>query len=993
MVCCLCAEPCTARVAVHFQYIVEKFTPHDTIFSFVAFSELKDSKLSSACSLHTASASIKSSSDSLRPPALSEIAEDAHESPASTVGDHDTKRPRSRSTGSERVRSRTASFREATDRHQSSKAQSMKETPSPPRSTRTIRNTNKALPLTPPELNHVRKRSNSNYDENSYELRQSFDAHSSFQSGRPPTGDLPGPYDYKPKIKLGPRPSIDSPGRMLNSDSPRPISTLPASVRVPTRKTIPVRPKSQHSQKSRNDMSSPKTILSPPLPILPIDLPYLPTDPKMNVMGSPARVTQPKSPAITPEKRRLMKALQLRQKQMAAMSSKKEAALESSTQPVSQEEEPVSKATVHGSNTDDETHRIVKTNTHDDRDSEQASHEDANQNHPTNIESSPISIPDASECSSTQASSVTEEEDSRLLEKIIARSNSVLSFTESQNALKNDPSHDSSMDNILPEKDGEVASESPFNIVNIDLRKSAPLTSQRSMPNLAVIDEKPTLPQEVPLPPVDDDEESDLNDGGSNSVESKRRTRRSTEFRRSLDSDITDRPQGHTEDSSMSRPSTSDTFGDPAVDKVSRRHGLALSIRASSPENSDDHFLSDDSFMEELGSATVQEAKPVSVSVSKSPITPVFPRFPGENKSAEAQVYRTVSYPLDEGTKDDLLNIPPNVRPYLSTRSYSASHSANTQSQQASAMMLKKVGVSSGISQRIKALEKLSSRPTSPSSQGGSNSSSAVTSPTFVTLRKASLKTPPAPSELTSSAFGRSRQKLSSLSPSPNSDADSIGHKDRFINVKMESNSKKSRPESISVTATIIRDSGNKMPKVPVNPSEPRVLDLHQSPLMVEHQSTGMAPPSSPRKQSKSRLNSTHSLSSSSIERKSEPSQASRRDSFASRRSFTSGRGSEVDLPRSISDTSINGFHGNDGIREEKKESRKSRLFKRMSGISSASRRSIVHVLNPTVKEEPIVEHHETVYEPPSSIADFGDVNIQFPDTLVGPPLSVAGKC
>lgn len=981
-----------ARVAVHFQYIVEKLSPHDTIFSFTTFSELKDTRLSPACSLHTASASIKSSSDSLRPPALSEIAEDAHENQSSTVGDYDTNRARGRSAGSEQARPRTASLRETIDRRDSSKARSTTRTLSPSHSTRTIRNTNKALPPTPPEPSQERKKSIENDDENRQEVRSSVDTRPSFQSSRPSTRDRFDPYEYKPKIKLGPRPSIDLAGRAVNSDSPRPISTLPASVRMPTRKALPVRPKSQQSQRPRHET---KPAFSPPLPIVPISIPNMSSEAKMSATINSGRIAPPKSPAITPEKRRLMKALQLRQKQMAAMNPTNGLKIEASKESVHEKDESITGKVADLSHTDDEIPYLARKSTDEDREFEQSSLEGSNQNHPANTESSPISMLDPSDGPSTQASSITEEEDLGVWEMINTKPKTEYTYTDSQSSLQeNDPSLDYSIDNAMPKKNHEMLSESPLTIVNIDLNTSAPSTSRPPTPNPVSFDEKPTSPHEVPLPPVDNEEEYNLScHSRSAGVESELKSMQTAEVRQSLDSNLTDRPQGNEGEYNVTRPSTSDTFGDLSIDKVPRKNGLALSIRASSPENSDDHFLSDDSFMEELRSATVQEAKPVSVSISKSPITPVFPRFPNENRTSEIQISRSVSNPLDEGTKDDHVYISPKAAPFLSTRSYSASHPSNTPSQQASAIVLKKVGVSSGISQRIKALEKLSSRPTSPSSQGGSNSSTTVTSPTFLTLRKASLKTPPTPSDSSPHAITKSRQKMSSFSPSPSPETEKIRHKDRSVNTKVDGKSKKSRPESISVTATIIRDSGNKIPRVPANLSEPGVLDLHQSPLMVEHQSMEMGPPSSPRRPPKSRFNSTRSLSSSSIDRKSEPSQASRRDSFASRRSMTSGRGSEVDLPRSISDTSINGVNGNDVTKDEKKESRKSRLFKRMSGISSASRRSIVHALNSTVKEEPIVEHHETIYEPLPPIADFGDVNIQFPDTLVSLCIADGEKC
>src|SRR5438045_1806535 len=68
-----------ARVFVHFNSFSEKFTPHDTIFPIVSAKDLKDSTLSAACSLHTASGSTSSSTSSLRKRRLMEIAEDENE--------------------------------------------------------------------------------------------------------------------------------------------------------------------------------------------------------------------------------------------------------------------------------------------------------------------------------------------------------------------------------------------------------------------------------------------------------------------------------------------------------------------------------------------------------------------------------------------------------------------------------------------------------------------------------------------------------------------------------------------------------------------------------------------------------------------------------------------------------------------------------------------------------------------------------------------------
>lgn len=943
-----------ARVTVHFQSIVENFTPHDTIFSFINYTELRDSRLSSACSLHTASASVKSSTDSLRPPALSEIAEDVQESQPECPDDLE-KRDRELPLAGEAHRARAA-VSKYSDSQDFTPATSPRRTLSPAPSTRTIRNTDKALPPTPPELEYNKVYSRSTYEGGEQlENRPSLDARFSFQSTRPATRDYQSSYEYKPKIKLGPRPSTESATRSHTLDSPRPVSTLPSSLRVSTRKAAPSRPKSHHRQKSSNDTASSKVALSPPLPIMPIQT----LDANSNGPLTPTRSTQPKSPAITPEKRRLMKALQLRQKQLAAQALKSKFSIEPS--PVESEpgkRDTIVKTTVDTVETSNEFRKSVTTTSESWGESEivQVFIDDSTKSNFNNNESSPISILEPSDGHSTQASSITDEEISKAESKTLAwmpenRANEVDEIC----------SHS-------PVADDDVELDHPSILASISL--ATPTAAFTELVDAGAI----------PLPPADENETQDLS--------SQRNSLREEFEPESLMQSIPENqpPEKNAEvsysgvegDSHATRPSTSDTSHRGGPGEVLVGHEKTMSLkRASTPENSEDHFLSDDSFMEELRSATVQEAKPISVSLSKSPIAPVFPRRPSDHRLNEGEKNtRSVSNPVGDLKKEYQLGSSPPAPPYLSSRSFSASHhSKNVQPQQASAMMLKKVGVSSGISQRIKALEQLSSRPTSPSSQGQSSINPAGPAPAFVSFRKVTLKSPQEKADSSESMSSKIRQRISPPSITSPFGAAYHNQKDKSRNTPIESKSKKSQSDSISVTATIIRDPDS------------NVTELCRSPLVVEHQPGRKSPtPPSPLKPPRSRFASPRSVSSSSsTERRSETPQATRRDSLASKRSVTSGRGgSEVDLPRSTSDTSINGVNGNDGSKEEKKESRKNRLFKRMSGISSASRRSIVQALNPSMKEGPIVEHHETVYEGPKVTAAFGDVNIQFPDTLVG---------
>lgn len=478
------------------------------------------------------------------------------------------------------------------------------------------------------------------------------------------------------------------------------------------------------------------------------------------------------------------------------------------------------------------------------------------------------------------------------------------------------------------------------------------------------------IPQEVPLPPTGEDEEMSLDPQRTSSQAQT----------------VSHQPAAELERQSMillaqvnnveaTRPFISEVVSGQQADRQLRRRGvLNPQKRVSSPEHSDEHFLSDDSFMEELKSATVQEAKPISV--SRSPIKPAFSRSESEQRLVDTiQPFRSISSPLNLPSKDEEVSSLTRVPNSSSSRSVSASQSLRPENQQLPPIP-KKIGVSSGISQRIKALEQLSSRPTSPQSGAPSNTSQSIT------LRKISVRTPPGASDPNSNLNSRSRPATGYPSPSPSPEA--VVKSSSFISM---TKANCSRPESVSVTATIVRDARNTPPEVPVNMSEPRAMELHQSPLVVEHQKMA-PPPLSPLKPPRPRYarhSSGRSGSTSSTEQKLDAPQAARRDSFASMRSKSS-RASEVEMPaRSLSDSSLmNGLSSLDEIKEEKKDSKRNRLMKRMSSISTMSRRSIAHALSPSPKEAPIMERQEPMPEAPPTAVDVGDVNVQFPDTLVG---------
>ena len=430
----------------------------------------------------------------------------------------------------------------------------------------------------------------------------------------------------------------------------------------------------------------------------------------------------------------------------------------------------------------------------------------------------------------------------------------------------------------------------------------------------------------------------------------------------------------------MARPSTAETVTEPIKPdsigdtrkELTKGSGVVSHLRrTSSPEQSDEQFLSDDSFMEELKTVSVQEAKPVSV--SKSPIRPVFSRNSSEPKLLEKpKAMRSVSSSLGDRPKAEDAFSPATLSSPSPIRSFSGSHAPYLTSQSNFIPAPKKIGVSSSISKRIKALEQSSSQPTSPTLQ-------ATPHATFISLRerKSSLKSRPATPDANGFPASLGRSSMAHFPPSTPSDP---------LKLDPGIRPSRSRPESVSVTATIIRGVDDKSVRKLPDPFESSKVKLHPSPLLVEHQTTSppFLPPLEPPRPRFARHASARSGSSSSSELKKDMSpKTSRRESFASWRSGSSRNGSDLDLPRSHSDRSMNGGSSLDGFKEEKKDSKRSRLLKRMSNISSVSRRSIASALSPGPKEPSIIEHQEPITQPRSSAIDIGDVNIQFPDTLL----------
>ena len=474
-----------------------------------------------------------------------------------------------------------------------------------------------------------------------------------------------------------------------------------------------------------------------------------------------------------------------------------------------------------------------------------------------------------------------------------------------------------------------------------------------------------------------------------------------------------------------SRPTSEEAIGlKRSGSQLRERRGNLEPMQVDlSPTSSEADSFSDDSLMEELQSAKVQEAKPISV--SKSPINPFFPRRPSAT-SVQSAGKRSASATETNGRhKNPTSNSPASNTVGNGVRSFSASPKVKHEQ----TAVPKKVNVSSGISQRIKALTQLSGRSSPPPpvpsisrspkaesslvsqrmSSFRSNSSKPIvatpnTEPTPKAVKRSSKisftsrpssppNTAPASTPAKRSLFSRDMNASKLFSREVNSskifsrEADSSKIFSREANSSKISLSNlsigKNKSESLSVTARIVRDSrpsnrGMQPPPLPTRLNSSH-LELHKSQLTIEHQSD------------ENRAVTVPAIPTIPIEASSPTKASSRPRSFqgavprssseSSWRQFRRRQSDAKATPPPSSSKSISNSSFDDEERvEEKRASRTSRLFKRMSSTISGTSRKGMTVLSPVVREE---EQEALESTARASHALLGDLNVQFPDTLV----------
>ncbi|TPX09469.1 uncharacterized protein E0L32_009357 [Thyridium curvatum] len=896
-----CSRLVQARMTVHFNAVCERFSPYDTTFDIQTAKELKDTKLSAACSLHAASGSASSSSSSLRRRRLMEIAEEEEE---------EQRAVKRQSTVNEEDRPATSDDKSASPQSPAS--------PDPPvtldsKLADSPDGTKFAVSSEPPSFVGVDRPPSpaKSFDAAHYSHRPDLYSYSSY------------PYN-KPKVKLGPRPSLDVAGRPRTAGNYRPVANLPAGFKM----------FSKGSRKGRSDNSKEdaKSIKEeePEITFLATSIP-IPQDPAMSSVfqrphtsgGRPATSSgvSVKSTAptitgklgITPEKARLMKAMQLREKKKKMNLQQQQASVTTTEAP----QEPTSKDKGKGKEVEAEpqtgsSEEVEYAANEEEKDAsdkaldthfalskadsgvdvastlavDRVSLDTQTDSHPP----SPLAM--SSELGdSTKASSVSESTDETVQPQPDAKDDDAPEDLsppvdeEPERLILDDEEDDAlavkRMSEIPERPEDELEEEEASANVSVEQvaggaeyaqhledEKAAtePVAEVDAEPESEPEPEPETAPRLAPALPVSKfatktpsprstGQESQVPETPGAASHKKKTSGLQIPTSKFATGD-SQSAQGPTLHSLMASgpPELYVAQDAPPVTpetKRSKRKGGLEPIRTNldyvsdrEAVRSEAHLSDDEDLMDELQSATVQEAKPVLV--AKTPVASSFPSQSPPRQTTEAlptpRIVRTVSNPI----RGPLLT--PGDVSTSSARSVSASGAAYLHQitrQPSTTLSTNKSHMGSGISQRIKALEMLSG-----SSADGQQRLERPAS-TFFSVRKTGAREPSRSPSVVERADSLSRHHTPSPPQSrgrtsPGSSRlelrDRSGSMASRLSVFEGGNLPRGRPESIQVTARIVRDPFPKYNDQRPSTADLNQLDLKQSLLVVDHQKGDVSP-------------------------------------------------------------------------------------------------------------------------------------------------------
>ncbi|KHO01182.1 prolipoprotein diacylglyceryl transferase [Metarhizium album ARSEF 1941] len=1024
-----CSRIIQARVAVHFNAVCERFSPYDTIFEITTAADLKDSKLSAACSLHTASCSTSSSTSSLRRRRLMEIAEEEEEEQRATkrqsVQDADRGRPE----------------------------------PSAGR---------------PPTADPVTLDSElaSSPENSKFAAATTSEVPQFIGVDEGPTSPETDVHTYgsyacsKPKVKLGPRPSADVNGRPQTAGNFRPVSAIPAGIKIFGK-----------GSKKGNGRDRQDSIPSPQEELATLNFPVAgnsatlhdgqerpATSSGLSIDSLPSPVSTPKKPTMSREKARLMKAKRLRdQKKKMSMLPPSEPALVDSEElqyavdeaTPGQDEAMSCSDSRHDrdrrlSSSKDDSGVVLETAATPVAPNDQNSDLTLCNSHPA----SPL-VESSDADNSTKASSISESTDETVRAKEEKQSpetdgtyahGSVGSSLDVATDVIDSPAAGGPNSDAAAVGDEDILQEPLDASEDLGRVDSGAATSTTGVSGASkdvsaqyvdqIADQHNRLGQNTPslsefaangIGNLEENNES-LTGSSTHQLDLESRLTVPVISSGKDDASPTSNPKVSAPDflvteNAHSVETETDADDDGEVHSASREKQTQHQMRVLPIPTT--NLKSKGNLEDGLQSAIVDEATPATV--LRRPLTPSFP--PSPSKSQDGHAVRTVSNPV----RGNLI-LPSDVNPF-SARSTSSGaaylhHIAQHQPPHGSNLIMK-TNVASGISARIKAFEQRSAStaeaPAATARERPSSTFFAVKkqepSGSLSVLDRANSfrhQAPPSPERTLESSpeagrrnrperSGSVTSRLSMFEPPPGS---------RNLEVVPTAGASRGRPESISVTARIIR-----APNQPAemgfeprrDPSEYNPPELKQSPLVVDHQAASPADdcptaepaaehPSETQEQGRSGKSgqSSFSIVKGFIKERrksvtldgSNPAQSpTRQDTMhangalsprLSMSSHPSSPGKDHDVVSSPTDLGP-GDDGKSGS-GDKKLSRTGRFMHRLSQLSGSRSKNNLPA-TPTsatkVETQEAVQLRPSTTGSPTIVSYMGDVNVQFPDNLL----------
>lgn len=1027
------ALTCTAaRVAVHFITVTDKFAPHDVVLSITSPEELSDAALTSACTLHTAAPSSSSSSgSSARHQKLSWIREES-EAPGHPAADDTAVLQRSTTADStvatvlepiprsDEDPLRSASVASASqhteqvpvvlDEHAVEAAPLADVNPAPPDISHV---TVEKLTQAPQTLDAT---ANADADaDNLSDFRETLTSYdklfeggpeprASSQTARPDYNELYEHYyaQYtKPKEKLGPRPRPSQEGRRPSTSGsgsqlgPKTKSSLPSGLRSASRKAAESKKPRLKDSGSASSLTNPAALSAPPPSPIP-ETPISPISVTFSLKGPASVRSMPvsyssglRSHGNTQEKARLMKALELRKKQMKAQQDRQsrlaEAAEEAAENSIVEEQnvEPVASLPERSTTSDapqsgsDSTAEDAESATplpaHDEEGTVEAHNMEEVEDRKISLEEDTTSSHAMDSSGLVHTSNQTESDD---LNSAASVSSPVSAQTQGSSVAPSTRPSSLSEDDHNNMDDAQKATDLPEHTTwdaldeqqSVDSSPTVVPESKTPVPSLDMQapSQLPTPPEDAPLEANEiqtSKRESTTTLMPSSSQDQSRRSNRESTVYMPPD-ELIQQNDGQSKRRNRESMILPTSKRESWYQTKEKRRALLDPIQVSA-DNSEAEYLSDDSFMEELRSAEVRQAKPMSV--SKSPIMPVFPRQPSEPKISSPPK-RAASTSFNPATR---------TSPEQLARKSSGPWTTSTRSEDMGPpAKMNSVKVSGGIAQRIKALAEKSKRDSTaslsphdpPRSRPGSSlaqrkSNFFAASPIDRSPNGTPLQRLGSPSHL-SLSNQTTPDKKPALEPSP------ISTDQPVYNLQQVE-----QPETVQVTARIIQDDRTKQPTLAM-PTEITPLDLHQSPLIIDHQRPSFSPKSPTRVKTApaATMDAASPRAPSSSNSRDQGSAVPRSSSESSWRSFG----------RRMSETkSIHSPDTEEEKREDKKgkkDSRTSKLFKRMSsGLGLKSSQPGLALPEQDLRSTSL----SSLQGPPPAV-QVGELNVQFPDTLVG---------